>query len=787
MSGGDSVDSAVEAQRFSTIAAMLLSTIAPAFAGRPWRAAGYDYVEAPAGVADYHLATAAGVLLYVRPVGGAFPAEAFGAIADGVTDCGAILVRAAQIGLRLRFGVGTFWIGNAALPASSGSVFLGEGQATRILFSGDQAIKCRPAEGLTGPAMFSTFAQGVVVRGINFVRTAFSTAASAIFMANVRGLWVDGCHYSGSRLLMVSHEAQESGAYNTASGSTTVDPAVVAGFSAADITDLNEHIFVRDNVSWNTQFGAQGVRINWARYGQISGNSFPYGNISWWGGGATPTTGGQPGMLRRFAHFRIYGNYCSWNNGGIYGNNGECIVAANNTLEYSLDTALDFEGCINCEGIGNTIRHFGNYATSTFYLARNVSFRSNTIECTMQGASISALLGVTTYMQSVSITGIADSGDGGTNVTVSIGADLVSGQTVLIQTAPGGPRQPVTITRVSSTVYRANVAYQAGWAAGGAMAFQRGRTYFCATAGLGVDATGVVKGEVVFEENTVGAYDGLLGSTQDTQAETVIVRNNKLTNCRVSLTYGTGDQKVVTENVMKFRHAVGSYATGYVAAVPEADSYMLIDVDGYTKATVSRNIIALLSNGVWVPAGTAAINVTTSRQSNGQISVDIEGNKLTRVQTGNVTDGLNHSSSNVLSIGASASISDNLLPSIVDSSPAGACRSAFSGNRVTGTGGSLDLLALAPANGATLAMAANHRQVYLTHGATIGSMVLTLPVDPADEAVFRVTARSAVTTLTVTNGSTGAPTVIGSIPGALAAGQTVQVRFSRSLNAWIWG
>jgi hypothetical protein len=323
MSGGDSVDSAVEAQRFSTIAAMLLSTIAPAFAGRPWRAAGYDYVEAPAGVADYHLATAAGVLLYVRPVGGAFPAEAFGAIADGVTDCGAILVRAAQIGLRLRFGVGTFWIGNAALPASSGSVFLGEGQATRILFSGDQAIKCRPAEGLTGPAMFSTFAQGVVVRGINFVRTAFSTSASAIFMANVRGLWVDGCHYSGSRLLMVSHEAQESGAYNTASGSTTVDPAVVAGFSAADITDLNEHIFVRDNVSWNTQFGAQGIRVNWARYGEISGNMLPYGNISWWGGGAKPLEGGQIAMLRRFRAFRIFGNYCSWNNGGIYGNNGE--------------------------------------------------------------------------------------------------------------------------------------------------------------------------------------------------------------------------------------------------------------------------------------------------------------------------------------------------------------------------------------------------------------------------------------------------------------------------------
>jgi hypothetical protein len=86
MSGGDSVDSAVEAQRFPTVAAMLQSMIAPAFAGRPWCAAGYDYVEAPSVVTDYHLATAGGVLLYVRSVGGSLPVKAFGAIADGITD-----------------------------------------------------------------------------------------------------------------------------------------------------------------------------------------------------------------------------------------------------------------------------------------------------------------------------------------------------------------------------------------------------------------------------------------------------------------------------------------------------------------------------------------------------------------------------------------------------------------------------------------------------------------------------------------------------------------------------
>lgn len=86
MSGGDSVDSAVEAQRFPTVAAMIASTIMPRSAGRPWRAAGYAYVEAPMGVLDYHLATVGGVLLYVVPLNGSVSAEAFGAVCDGISD-----------------------------------------------------------------------------------------------------------------------------------------------------------------------------------------------------------------------------------------------------------------------------------------------------------------------------------------------------------------------------------------------------------------------------------------------------------------------------------------------------------------------------------------------------------------------------------------------------------------------------------------------------------------------------------------------------------------------------
>jgi hypothetical protein len=86
MSGGDSVDSAVEAQRFPTVAAMLASAIPARGTGRVWRASSFSYVEASASSADYHLITAGGVKLYAIPVGGVLSVEAFNAPNDGVAD-----------------------------------------------------------------------------------------------------------------------------------------------------------------------------------------------------------------------------------------------------------------------------------------------------------------------------------------------------------------------------------------------------------------------------------------------------------------------------------------------------------------------------------------------------------------------------------------------------------------------------------------------------------------------------------------------------------------------------
>jgi len=773
-SGGDSADAAIEAQRFASVAAMLSSTIARRSAGRPWRAGGFDYVEAPAGVLDYHVVTLGGVLLYALPVNGAVPGEAFGAIGDGVTDCGPMLTRAAQLAKRVRLGVGQFYIGAASLPATTDSAFIGEGEATQILWSGTAAIRCRAAEGTTGAAMFSTFAYRLVVRGINFQRTSFSTTASAIYMSNVRGLWVEDCFYRNSRLLMVMHEASDSGVYNTATGSTTVDPAVVAGFSATDLTDLNEGIYARRNVSRNSQYGCQGIRINWARYGEISGNDLPFGNISWWGGGAKPAEGGQAGMLRRFAHFRIFGNYCSYNNGGVYGNNGLAVTVTGNTLEYSTDTALDFEGCVDCVATGNTVRHFGNYGCSTFYLAQNVQFRANTIEVTKAGASLSAMLGVTSFMSAIAVTGFTDNGDGTTNVTLASAPQIVSGQTVLLQFNPGGARSAVVVTRVSGTVWKIPVAFSASWAIGGFFSSQRGSGYFVATAGLGVSSTGVVQGEVTFSNNKVLANDGIMGRSSDTQIESLVIRDNDLTNCTINAPYGTGCNKVVEGNTLKYK----------AAAVPEQDSYAFIDVQGYSAlALVRGNTIDVQAAGTWIPAGSYAINVVTNRLASGQIVARVEGNVMTKYTSAVVADGIYHSSANTVAAAAVSRITDNHVPSITDATEAGRCRVTYSGNTALQTGNALDQLAIAPGTGSTVTMLGNSRAVYLTHGATIAALTIALPVDPADGATYAITAKSAVTALTVS----ATPAMIGAVPAALTAGQTVRCSFSKSMNSWIWG
>lgn len=774
-SGGGTLQNQIDRTTLPTVAALLASMVPARGAGTVWRAGPFAYVEAAASATDQHLTTAAGVKLYATPQGHTVWAEQFGAVGDGVTNCLVQIQKAVNTGYHVLFGAGSFLIGSGSIkPANADQTLAGGAPGARIVFSGSSAISIRPAQGLTGAAMFTTFATNLRVQRLYFQRTAASSTAYAIRAINVRGLHVEDCEYAACALLYVTAEANENGTYNTANGSVSVDPAVVAGFNPNDINDLNEHIYVRRNRSWNTSYGIPGVRINFARHGEISGNTLAYGNISWWGGGADFAKGGSVQFLRRFAHFRIFGNYCSWNNGGIYGNCGESVVVSGNTLEYSADTALDFEGCSNCLATGNVIRHFGNFACSTFYAAINVAFRGNTIECTLAGANTGASVAATNYMQSTAITAFADNGDGTTKVTVGSALDLQSGQLVLISEIAS---TPLALTRLSATEFTVGIAYSASFTTG-YLRYQQGRTFFQVIAGNSVNSTTAAQEVVDFSGNSVIARDGLIGRSNDGPADMVVVSNNMLTNCAIHLTSGMGMTKVVENNRLLFTYA----------SVPQRVNMAFIDVQGYrNRASVCGNQIVVVSPLAWIPAGAYAVNVVCSAFSASPVTATIEQNRMTIANGATIAGGLYHSTENTHpSNQAAATITGNMLSAITEGTAAGKCATVFRDN-LTPQGLPLDKLQVGPASGSTVTLTGNARSVVLTNGVPLAALTLVLPVDPADEATYRITSRSAVTALTVTNASTGSPTVIGTAPTTLAAGQTVQVRFSKSLNAWIWG
>lgn len=774
-SGGGTVQGQIDRTTLVDVASLLASTLPARGAGTVWRAGAFAYVEAAPGASDQHLTTAGGVKLYAVPQGRTVWAEQFGALGDGTTNCLAQIQKAVSTGYNVMLGAGTFNIGAGPIvPVNADQTIAGAVAGAKILFSGSKAISIRPAQGLSGSALFTTFATNLRIQRLAFVRATASSGAYAVRAINVRGLTIEDCEYQGCGLLYVAMEAQENGTYDRTSGSTTVDPAVLAGFSASDITDLNEHIYVRRNRSGNTAYASGGVRINWARYGEISGNMLACGNISWWGGGADFAEGGAVQFLRRFAHFRIIGNYCSWNNGGIYGNCGESVIVANNTLEYSTDTALDFEGCSNCLALGNTIRHFGNYACSTFYAALNIAFRANTIECSLAGASAGATVGATSYMQSSAISAYADNGDGTTKVTVPAALDIQTGQKVLITEITA---TPLTVTRVSATEFSVPLAYSAVYS-GGYLRYQQGRTFFQAIAGNASASTSTVQEVIAFTGNAVIARDGLIGRTGDGPTDMLVVSDNMLTNCVIHLTYGLGATKLIENNRLVFN----------APAVPPRANYALIDMQGHrTRGSISGNQIVLASPLAWVPAGSTAINAVCSGYTPAPILTTIEGNRIVLGSGASLAGGIYHASENTHpAYGAIAQISGNVVPAIVDGSAAGKCAITARDN-ATSAGLALDKLITAPTSGSTVSMTAMTRVVVLSHSATIAALTLALPVDPADEASFRLTARSAVTALTITNGTTGSPAVYGTAPTSLSAGQTVGLRFSKTLNAWIWG
>lgn len=313
----------------------------------------------------------------------------FGAALDGMTDDTPAFTRALAAGVRAVLVEGPARLTRSLAVNRPFAVF-GSGKGPHLIWDGrplDPIFAARPAS-----ADPTSFVRDVAFSGLHVVRAEGQTPGGVLVRAiNIRGLTVVDCRTERTSLAFVTHARMAT--YDRTKGSETVDPAVLAGFSATDVDDLNEDITVLGNQVDFGMYMGDVLRFNFARRVVAQGNKGRFARISWWGGGAKRLEGGMPQFLRRVRDAYIADNAICNVNGGIYGNNGQSIAVVRNTVWDTNDVGIDFEGCIDCIATLNHCRNAGNFVYAAFYVARNVRFVGNYGEQDGSAASIDTRLG----------------------------------------------------------------------------------------------------------------------------------------------------------------------------------------------------------------------------------------------------------------------------------------------------------------------------------------------------------------------------------------------------------
>lgn len=319
--------------------------------------------------------------------------RAFGARLDGIIDDTPALRRAYASGAKAILIDGPLRL-TGPLEINRPFALLGSGDGPHLIWDGGNQraiLNARPADKDDPHA----FVRDVVVSGISAHVAATASSSPLLLQAiNVRGLLLMHCTTLGMGLAFVTHHRLFTGAYQRKTGRTDVDPAVVAGFSPDTLDDLNEDIYCLDNHVDNKKYQSSVLRFAMARRVMVAGNLGRFAKVSWWGGGAKSTEGGQPQFLRRVRDVYIADNTLSGSNGNIYGNNGQNVIVARNTVSDATDTAIDFEGCMDCQAYDNTVRNACNFAISTFYVARNIVFERNYVEQDGSATTLNKRLGI---------------------------------------------------------------------------------------------------------------------------------------------------------------------------------------------------------------------------------------------------------------------------------------------------------------------------------------------------------------------------------------------------------
>lgn len=351
----------------------------------------YDAVEVAADNGGTVIAPTAGAGRWLRAYSGAVNVKWFGAKGDGATDDSAVLQATINATEKVFIPSGIFYF-TAKISLRSGTALVGEaGSTLKYGGAGSSSLSVAPFELreagiIAAPTTFST---RVSMRGITL--ECVNQYQIAILAVNIRDIAVEECRFIKCGGLRVCHERQLNGSYVITNAGSSGDPAIEAGFSSTDLNDLNEDVIFRNNHVDGTAYKVFAVRLDFVRRFVVANNFCKYAAISWWGGSARNDANGYGGLKtfqRRTTQGTIVGNYVSWANGGIYGNNGSQITIAGNTCENIVDTGIDLEGCIACTVTGNTVRYAGNFCASVFYASLGNVFDGNVF---IQGAAAAAL------------------------------------------------------------------------------------------------------------------------------------------------------------------------------------------------------------------------------------------------------------------------------------------------------------------------------------------------------------------------------------------------------------
>lgn len=135
--------------------------------------------------------------------------------------------------------------------------------------------------------------------------------------------------------------------------------------------------------------------------------------------------GGVIQFMRRVRDVYIAHNQVGGCNGGIYGNNGDGIVAAYNDVAMTTDVGIDFAGCFNAVAHHNHIRNAGNFCYVAFYAARNIRFHDNVGVQDGGGTGISKLYGRGQYGTERGPSPFAMRCSGFANIVAAVVVDVV--------------------------------------------------------------------------------------------------------------------------------------------------------------------------------------------------------------------------------------------------------------------------------------------------------------------------------------------------------------------------